>query len=74
MRRVRNLFRRAGGFLTLLVILGTVPSAYADGIPFEPPEARIRPPIGATAQEPVSFTEAIWAWLMARIGPPGGLQ
>lgn len=74
MRSVSNRVRGAGLLLTLLLLIA-VPGAYADATnPFEPPEARIRPPIGSTAQEPVSLTRAIWTWLMARIGPPIGLQ
>jgi hypothetical protein len=56
-----------------LLLLLTVPATYADDGPFEPPERRIRPPTGVTAQaEPPSLAETLWAWLKARIGPPGG--
>jgi hypothetical protein len=70
---MRSLSTRARGIalLTLLVVLA-VPMAYADDQnPYEPPEARIRPPIGS---EETGFFELLldWVWLYARIGSPIG--
>jgi hypothetical protein len=75
MRSVSTRVRWAGVLVTLIILIA-VPGAYADDAdPFEPPERRIRPPIGATAQEEaVSFARMMWTWFMARIGPPIGLQ
>jgi hypothetical protein len=73
MRSVSTRVRSTGVILTLLVLLAVVPVANADGNPAEPPQARILPPIGATAQQP-SFADLLWAWFMARIGPPIGAQ
>ena len=57
-----------------LVVLLAVPAGYADDtLPYEPPEARIRPPIGASQTDP-SFLELLLDWLViyARIRPPIG--
>lgn len=65
--------RRAAALVALVVLLA-VPAAYADDeFPYEPPEARIRPPIGSSQTEP-SFFELFLDWLViyARIRPPIG--
>jgi hypothetical protein len=66
-----------GGALLLLVLTLVVPAAYAedDGSPFDPLDARARPPIGSptTREEPVDFFEWLMNWLasvQARSGRP----
>lgn len=78
MRSVSRRTRRGGAVLLLVAALA-VPAAYAeDGSanPFDPPEARVRPPIGlvSTEDEP-SFFSSFFAWLVelqARVRPPVG--
>jgi hypothetical protein len=73
---MRNLViaaRRAVALATVLVVLA-MPAAYADeGNPYEPPGARIKPPIGADAQEEPSVFELFVDWLCmySRINPIG---
>jgi hypothetical protein len=74
MRIVPTGVLRAAALATVLVVLA-VPVAYADGgNPYEPPQSRINPPIGASSQDEASFFERLldWAWLYARIRPPIG--
>jgi hypothetical protein len=67
--------RRPIALLALLVLL-TASSAFAldTGTPYEPPDARIKPPVGVIAEPESSFFEAFLEWiaLAARIHPPGG--
>ena len=64
MRRVSHRLLTAGAVLALFVLSSSVFAAEPD--PFEPPQARIMPPIGVAAptNEPTSDE--------ARIKPPGG--
>lgn len=76
MRSVSPRVRRGGALLVLLLVLA-VPTAVADdgGNPYEPPEARARPPIGATSADEDGFFAALLDWmraLYARARPPVG--
>ena len=80
MRRVSPRVRRGGALLLLLVALA-VPPVYAEGggFPWEPPEARVRPPVGSSsttesATDQPGFFELLvdWIVLMARARPPVG--
>ena len=76
MRSVSTGVRRGGALLLVLAVLD-VPAAFADDDnPYEPPEARVKPPIGSTADpEPPGFFGSILQWwmrLFARVQPPIG--
>ena len=77
MRSVSVRLSRGGALLLILAVLA-VPAAFADddGNPYEAPEARVQPPIGATANdEPPGFFDVIldwWIGLFARAQPPIG--
>lgn len=75
MRSVSTGVRRGGALLLVLAVLA-VPAVFADDDPYEPPEARARPPIGATADpEPPGFFGSIldwWIGIFARVRPPIG--
>ena len=76
MRNVSTHVRQRGVLLALVVVLvaGTAYADVLDPYEYEPPQSRIRPPIGLTADEEESLSNLVWAWLMARIAPPIGLQ
>ena len=67
MRRVS----RAGAVFALLAILIT-PAVYADDPPpgTEPPQMRIGPPGGLSAE--ISVRDLIWLWLRVSIASPIG--
>ena len=69
---MRRVFR--GGAVLALIAILVGPAAYADDPPgpFDPPEARIRPPGGVTAQEEPTFLRLFLAWLESRISIPNG--
>ena len=73
MRTVSTGARRGVALFPLLAVLAA-PAAYPDeSFPYEPPQARIHPPIGVTSQEPSLFELLLdWACLYARIHPPIG--
>jgi hypothetical protein len=48
------------------------PVAFADS-PVDPPQARISPPIGASAQNSDGLLAQFIGWLQARLSPPIGL-
>lgn len=76
----RGAWRRA--VLVAAVVLLTVQPGPAAGqsIPVDPPEARVQPPVGVTAQARVqppvgsdrSFAKLVMTWLRARISIPNG--
>ena len=68
MRRVSTRVLRGGAVLALLALLIMPVAAYADGpAPPDPPQGRLGPPIGMTAEEPEasSFLDDFWSWLLA---------
>ena len=71
---MHRVLKQGGAVFALLIILAA-PAALADDPPpaTEPPQARIGPPIGVAAQaESPCLAARVWAWVMARIGPPIG--
>lgn len=76
MRRVSLKVLRGGALLTFLAIL-IAPAVYADDPnPFDPPEARIKPPGGVAAQQQGQrILPPIGTAVQAevRIHPPGGV-
>jgi hypothetical protein len=70
---MRRVFR-TGVVVAILAIL-VVPAVSAEDLPpsTEPPQVRIGPPIGVTAQDdPPGLIELFWLWLEMRILPPTG--
>jgi hypothetical protein len=65
--------RRGAAVLAILVLV-TTPVAYAEeGWPYEPPQGRISPPIGGSAQDSAdSLLKQFLTWLQGRISPPIG--
>jgi hypothetical protein len=64
-----------GGALVALIAILIAPAVYADDppSPADPPAARMKPPIGSSAQkEPSTVFELFWVWLQVRIAPPIG--
>jgi hypothetical protein len=70
---MRSVFK--GGAVVALLAILVAPAVYAEGqsTNFDPPQARIAPPIGIAAQdEAPTLLDLLWSWLQARIAPPIG--
>jgi hypothetical protein len=59
--------------LALLALLIMPAAAYAeDPAPPDPPQGRMGPPIGMTAEPEPGFFEELWSWLLAQLESPIG--
>jgi hypothetical protein len=74
MRGVSMRVQKGAALFALLLALAAPTLSADEPGPFDPPEARIRPPIGVTSADEPSLWEEflLWVELMARIRPPIG--